>query len=122
MKERDLETEADLQNRLCDLLRHLGYLVYHTHESRSSEPGFLDIIALGRKGGPAEGSLIAIECKKGQAKLRPATVTKQGRWLPGQQDWLDAFEAVHQAEAMVVRTTDDWDGIVAKLAMVEVLR
>ena len=111
----DLESEADLQERLCDLLRLKGYLVSHTHDSRYSEPGLPDIIAVGRKGGPAEGSLIVVETKKGNAKLRLTTITKRGRYLPGQQDWLDAFAVVKKVEAMVVRTTDDWDSVVAKL-------
>jgi len=119
--EYDLESEAQLQDRLCDLLRLKGYLVSHALDSRHSEPGLPDIIAVGRKGGPAEGSLIVVETKKGNAKLREATVTKRGRYLPGQQDWLDAFAAVRRTDAMVVRTTDDWDSVVAKLTK-EVLR
>lgn len=34
--------EKDFQQRVINLAESLGYLVYHTHDSRRSQPGFPD--------------------------------------------------------------------------------
>lgn len=41
-----LTTEAAFQIRVVRLLTDHGYAVYHTHDSRRSEPGFPDLIAI----------------------------------------------------------------------------
>jgi hypothetical protein len=78
-------TEAQLQDTIVLAARTLGYLAYHTIDARLNEPGFPDLIIVGF------GQMVVWEVKTAKGRLRPASVTKKGRWLPGQQDWLDAF-------------------------------
>lgn len=90
-------TEAQLMECLIQAARTLGFLVYHDRDSRRNEPGFPDLIIVGH------GYLFAWECKTAKGRIRPATITKRGRVLPGQDDWLNAIEAAQTVGTMVVR-------------------
>ena len=50
-------SEKDWQQAVIDYARLRGYLVYHTHDSRRSEPGFPDLICL------RAGRLVVMELK-----------------------------------------------------------
>jgi hypothetical protein len=65
-----------------------GWLVYHTHDSRRSEPGFPDLLLVRRR-------LIAAEIKAQTGKLSRA-----------QERWLQAFRECSGVEAFVWRPTD----------------
>lgn len=80
-------TELQLQQGVLECARRLGFMAYHTADARRSEPGFPDALILGH------GQLIVMEFKTQRGKVRAASLTKRGRWLPGQQEWLDAFES-----------------------------
>lgn len=71
--------ERDLQDKVVRLARSLGWLTYHTHDSRRSEPGFPDLVLLH----PARGRLLWRELK-----------TEKGRATPAQKVWLAALSAV----------------------------
>jgi hypothetical protein len=69
-------TETQLQSAILDLARTCGYLAYHTHDSRRSQPGFPDL-ALVHK---ATGAVIFAELK-----------SDKGRLTRAQREWLEAL-------------------------------
>lgn len=69
-------SEADLQAAIVECAKYLGYLVYHTYDSRRSEPGYPDLHCLrGRRS-------IFVELK---AEGKYPTVA-QAAWLDALQD------------------------------------
>ena len=58
MTRRKKEEEV-LQDSIIELAKLLGYLSYHTHDSRRSAKGFPDLVLVHQR----NGSLIFIECK-----------------------------------------------------------
>lgn len=99
-------TGTSVQRNLELTARTLGYLVFHAVEAQKSEPGLPDLIIAGF------GCCFMWECKSKGEKLREATVTKKGRLLPGQQDWLDALQG-GVTRACVVRDVAEHDGELA---------
>lgn len=81
-----LTDEAAFQVRVVRLLTDNGYRVYHTHDSRRSEAGFPDLLAIR---GPR---LLAIELKVGRRR-----VTDE------QREWLRAFDGVREVTALTLR-------------------
>ena len=81
--------ERDFQQAVLDMARTLGLLAYHTHDSRRSEPGFPDLVLVGRRG------VIYRELK-----------TLTGRVQREQAKWLSALTAAG-ADAAVWRP-DQW--------------
>lgn len=82
-------TEAGLQENIIDLVGYAGGLVYHTHDSRRSEPGFPDLVIVGPHGvlfrelKSATGYLTSEQVRwVGRLKAAGADVTV---WRPG--DW-----------------------------------
>lgn len=63
--------EAQVQQTIVDDARLLGYLVYHTYDSRRSEPGFPDLWIVGY------GHLLVLELKTARGKVTDA----QQRWI-----------------------------------------
>ena len=99
-------TEAQMMAGIIQAARTLGYMVYHTHDARSSEPGFPDLMVCGH------GKLFIWELKTARGKLRESTTTKRGRYLPSQLDWLNAF-AEAGIDARVIRPADYDDALEA---------
>lgn len=100
-------TEAELQRGLVEAARALGYLVFHATVARRSETGFPDLLIVGH------GRVLAWECKTERGRVRPASVTRRGRYLPGQMDWIEAFRAAG-IDARIVRPSD-YDAALAAL-------
>lgn len=71
-------TEAALQRAVEECARALGYMVYHTHDSRRSERGFPDLCLARAR----DGRFIMAELK-----------TDRGRVRPEQREWLAALAA-----------------------------
>jgi hypothetical protein len=65
--------ERDLQAAVVDLARTLGFLTYHTHDSRRSQPGFPDLVLCH----PRSGALLFAELKDARRKVTP----EQDEWL-----------------------------------------
>ena len=85
--------ERDWQAMVTAAAQHLGYLAYHTADSRRSQPGFPDLcLVRGER-------LVFLELK-----------TEKGRVRPEQQVWLDALSQVPGVVAMVARPSQ-WDDV-----------
>lgn len=82
--------EKELQAMVVELCQRLGLLVYHTHDSRRSQPGFPDLVVVG------PGGLEFWELKG-----------DNGRTTPEQREWIEAIGRTG-SYAGVFRP-DDWD-------------
>ena len=81
--------EADLMATVVQAARYLGYAVYHTADSRRSQPGFPDLTLV------RDGRLVFLELK-----------TEKGRVRPEQEIWLEMLAEVPGVVARVVRPAD----------------
>ncbi len=79
-------SEAEFQQMIIDRAKLLGWLVYHTHESRRSAPGFPDLVMSRR------GRVLFVEVKSQKGKVSEA-----------QQCWLDSLSRCHALEVHVWR-------------------
>lgn len=86
------ELEPHFQQRVINLLRLCGFqLIYHTHDSRRSQAGFPDIVAVGH------GRCLFIELKTDDAPKR----------LPLEQEaWKDGLEECRGVEYYCWRPRD----------------
>jgi len=90
------EGEARLQHRIITVARLHGWrFVYHTHDSRRSQPGFPDLILLRYGPGFGECRGMAIEVK-----------TERGKVSPTQEAWLEAFALVPGFQSFVARPSN----------------
>ena len=92
-------TERDLQDSIRVAAMRTGWLVFHDHDSRRSDPGFPDLVLCRRADDTAWRGprLLFIELK-----------TDKGKATPFQQVWLSALGAAGQV-ARIVRPVDlDW--------------
>lgn len=101
-------SEDQLQQIVIDYARSRGWMVFHARDARRSEPGFPDALFLRRS------RALAVEFKRQDGKLRPGTWTKKGRYLPGQDEWLEAFAGVG-IESYVLRPSDWMDGTIERI-------
>ena len=67
-------TEKDFQNTITTLAKSLGWLVYHTYDSRRSSPGFPDLVLV-----------------KGTHILFRELKTEIGKLTGTQRVWLDSL-------------------------------
>lgn len=90
-------SERQLQDLVVQAAKYLGYLVYHTYDSRRSAPGFPDLVMVH----PAGGML-----------WRELKATK-GRLTPEQEQWLTTLNAAGQ-DAGVWRPADWASGLIQR--------
>ena len=89
--------ERDWQQTVLDAAKALGWLCYHTHDSRRSVAGFPDCICI------RDTEMLVIELKN-----------EKGKTSAAQEAWLDAFSGVAGLTVMVCRP-DDWPAVEAQL-------
>ena len=89
--------EADFQRLIVEAAGYLGYAVYHTFDSRRSNPGWPDLVLL------KQGHMICLEVK-----------TERGRVRPEQVVWIAELDQVPGVTAMIVRPSQ-WDQVEALL-------
>ena len=99
MKMDTLVTEKDFMESVVELARLTGWLCYHTHDARRSEPGFPDL-AMTRG-----GRVVFAELKSDKGKVSPA-----------QREWLTALASCPGVEVFVWRPAD-WDEIERTLTL-----
>ncbi len=99
-----MSEETILQQNTIELFRRLGWLVYHTHNSRNSEPGMLDLILV------KAPRIIFAEIKSQKGKLTKSKLNKHGRLMPGQEDWFEQLQGC-PVESYIWRPSD-WENIV----------
>lgn len=90
----DLMTERQLRDGIATLARTLGWLVYFTHDSRRSPPGYPDLTLV------RDGRIVFAELK-----------TMKGRLRPEQREWLNELDRTG-AEVCLWRPSDWLDGAV----------
>ena len=88
--------EDALQAQVEQIARSLGWLVYHTHDSRRSAAGFPDVVAVH----PRRGRIVWAELKSGKGRVSDA-----------QHEWLDALTEAG-AEVYVWRPADLLSGAI----------
>lgn len=87
-------SEKEFQGQVVELATALGYMIYHTWDSRHSPAGFPDLILLrGHR-------CVVAELKKDKAP-KPT---------PKQREWLAAWALIPGAEAHVWRPRD-WEAL-----------
>lgn len=86
-------SEKHFQAQIVELAGLSGWLVYHTHDSRRSAPGFPDLVLV------RPPCVLFAELKSERGKLRP----EQGEWLA-------ALRACERVEAHLWRP-GKWDDI-----------
>jgi hypothetical protein len=90
--------ETYIQAAFEEHARTLGWLVYHTHDPRRSEPGWPDAFCV--RGGRA----VAVELK-----------TANGRTSKAQERWIRELDMVPGVSAFVARCPRDWPRITEAL-------
>ncbi len=93
--------EKDFQQQIIEIASAYGWLVYHTYDSRRSQPGYPDLTLVH----PTYGFIVA-ELK-----------TEKGRLRPAQQQWIAALQA-NGVECYIWRPRD-LDFISKRLAVTE---
>ncbi len=100
-----MSEESILQQNTVELFRKCGWLVHHNYDSRHSEPGFPDMVAVKK---PA---VCFVEFKGPKGKLTKAKLNKHKRLMPGQEDWFNELQGCPSVLSFVWRP-DQWDEIV----------
>ena len=98
LRQRAAGSEAEFQWRITKLAALYGWRVYHTYDSRRSQPGFPDLVLV------RPPRLLFVE-------LKSAT----GRPTAAQQEWLMALAGVTRVDARIWRPSQ-WDEIAVELA------
>jgi hypothetical protein len=93
------DDETAFQAAVVKRLKEAGWLVYHTYDSRKSEPGFPDLICL------RDGHQLVAELKIDKSKKPTAA----------QQKWLKAFQRIPGAKVFIW-SPEDWDVILREIA------
>ncbi|MFF2274187.1 VRR-NUC domain-containing protein [Agromyces sp. NPDC058136] len=91
-------TEAQLQAAIIPAAQRRDWLVYHTHDSRRSQPGFPDLVLVHAK----QGRILYRELKKQNGAIRP-----------DQKIWLRDLTAAG-ADAAIWRPLDWFDGTIGE--------
>ena len=73
--------EEQFQANVIEMSKYMGYLHYHTHDSRRSVAGFPDLVLVGRN------RILFREIKTENGQLSSAQLTWGGALIAGGGDW-----------------------------------
>lgn len=73
--------EQQWQANVIELCKYLGYIVYHTHDSRRSEPGFPDLVIVGNN------RCLFRELKTENGEVTSAQLMWGGALIAAGMDW-----------------------------------
>ena len=96
-RRQDAMTGEQVKAGIVEAARWLGFLVHVIDDSRRIDSGWPDLVICGH------GVLLAVEAKSRGERLRPAGVTRSGRAMTSQVEWLAAFATTTGAMAYVCR-------------------
>lgn len=82
-------TERQFQSQVVKVAKLNGWLVYHTFDSRRSEPGFPDLVLV-----------------KGERVIFAELKSEQGRVRPEQVEWLERLSVAKEMKAVVWRPSE----------------
>lgn len=91
-------TERELYEHIREMALRLGWLVYHTYDSRRSYPGFPDVVLV------RPPRLILAELKR-----------ERGELSPQQERWLEALRRVPGIAVYVWRPSDWLSGEIERV-------
>jgi VRR-NUC domain len=89
--------EKDFMHSVLELVNLMGWLSYHTHNSKHSSPGFPDLVMV------KDTHLIFAELK-----------SDNGKTTPDQKKWLEALSKVETVSSHLWKP-QDWEKIEGKL-------
>lgn len=94
----EMTSEADFQAQVIAWAKAHGWTVYHTHDSRRSQPGFPDLVMF-----------------KGEQLIFAELKTMKGKLSAAQSEWLMGLQGTRTTDCYVWRPID-WDEIEAVLS------
>ncbi len=105
----DVMTEDEVQDSIIKVAEQVGcWMVYHTKDSRRSEPGFVDLVMIETRD---PFRVLFVECKDEAGRLIKAKrAPKSGRELPGQDDWAKAIQNSEKA-IMAIDWVEEFRGV-----------
>ena len=112
----DSMSEAELQAVVEGLFRSQGWLVYHSVDSRGTEPGLLDIVAVR----PPRVLFLELKSSKGildtHVRYTKGTRNRPARRLPTQREWYEALKECPGVETYLCSPSDWFDGTIDRIA------
>lgn len=105
--------ESELGHSVVDTAKKGGWLHYHTFRSEKSPTGFPDYVFV-HKGW---GRVIFAELKTEKGKVSQNHLTESGRFVVGQDTWLEWLGACPGVEAYCWRPSDFSSGLIARILM-----
>ena len=103
-------SEKDLQAAVEELFRMKGWFVYHAPDSRGSEPGLLDVVAV------RPPRVLFAELKSQNGKLDTREHWTWRRRLPTQAEWYERLSQCPGVETHLFRPSDWYSGRIEEVA------
>ena len=98
-------SEADFQATVVGMAELLGWLVQYTNDSRRGRTGMPDLfLARALPGRP--GVAMALELKTERGRVSKGRLTPKGKWLPGQDEWLELLAQCTEFRSGLYRPSD----------------